>query len=301
MTDLTPPSPASAPTLLATARGPLELSTSGQGPAVLALHGAMGGHDQSFLLARTVGEAGYRYLAASRPGYLGTPLGAARSPAAQADLLVAGLDALGVEQAAVMAVSGGGPAALELAIRHPSRCWGLVLVSTCAGIMDNRIPLSFQLTKRLMRWAWFTELMRRKAAQDPDRAASRSIPDPALRARTLGDPEAGPLLRALLDSTLDRVAQRLDGTENDIAVTRSTTYALERITAPTLVVHGTADSVVDFGHARQLAGRIPGAELVEVEGGDHVSIFTHRALVQPRVTAFLRRHAPGAQARPVPA
>jgi hypothetical protein len=40
------------------------------------------------------------------------------------------------------------------------------------------------------------------------------------------------------------MALRLPGTENDIAVTRSTKYRLERISVPVLVVHGTADRMV---------------------------------------------------------
>lgn len=290
--------PSTRATVLATARGPIELAESGAGPAVLTVHGAMGGHDQSLLLARTIGEAGYRYLAVSRPGYLGTPLASGRSPEAQADLLAAALDALGLRRAAVMAVSGGGPSALQFAVRHPDRCAALVLVSTCAGRMTTPIPLSFHLTKLLLRWGWLAERMRAKALQDPDRTAARSIPDAALRARTLADPEAGPLYLELLSSTMDRPGRRLAGTENDIAVTRANEYPLERIAAPTLVVHGTADTVVPYEHGRALSTRIPGAELVTVEDGEHVAIFTHRALVRSRVVAFLRRHAGPRAAEP---
>jgi pimeloyl-ACP methyl ester carboxylesterase len=173
-----------------TARGPLEIASVGEGPAVLALHGAMGGHDQSLLLARIVGESGYRYLAASRPGYLGTPLRAGRTPQEQADLFADALDALGIGAAAVMAVSGGGPSAIEFALRHRDRCRGLVLVSTCSGRISTPIPFRFHLMKRLFRWRWLAERMRTRALRDPRRAAARSIVDPVARARTLADPAA---------------------------------------------------------------------------------------------------------------
>jgi pimeloyl-ACP methyl ester carboxylesterase len=68
----------------------------GEGPAVLALHGAMGGYDQGLILARTIGPPGYRFVSVSRPGYLGTPLCAGRTPEEQADLLAHLLDALGI-------------------------------------------------------------------------------------------------------------------------------------------------------------------------------------------------------------
>ncbi len=290
-----------APAIVSTTRGPVEYVATGEGPAVLAVHGAMGGYDQSLLLARTIGGTGYRFVAVSRPGYLGTPLCDGRTPEEQADLHAELLDALGIRAAAVMAVSGGGPSALHFALRHRDRCWGLVLVATCGGRVETRVPLSFQLTKLLARWPWFVAAMRRKVERDPEKAAARSIADPVLRARTLQDPEAGPLFRALLTSTLDRMALRMPGTENDIAVTRTCEYPLERIAAPALIVHGTNDRMVPFArHGRQLAARIPGAELLAVEGGEHVSIFTHRDLVRRRVTRFLAEHAPLARsaARP---
>jgi pimeloyl-ACP methyl ester carboxylesterase len=289
--------PFPVPTLVSTPRGPVEVADWGDGPAVLSLHGAMGGHDQGVLLARTIGEAGPRYLAPSRPGYLGTPLRAGRTAEEQADLHAALLRTLGIRSAAVMAVSGGGPSALQLAIRHPDLCWGLVLVSTCSGIIEDELPFAFHVMKVLARLPGFGASLQRKTARDLDAAAARSIPDPALRARTLADPGAGPLLRGLLLSTSDRMARRLAGTETDIRITRRTTYALERIGVPTLVIHGTADEVVSYRHGEALAARIPGAELLTVEGGRHVSIFTHRDVVRARVTAFLRAHAPAAQAR----
>jgi pimeloyl-ACP methyl ester carboxylesterase len=86
------------------------------------------------------------------------------------------------------------------------------------------------------------------------------------------------------------MAQRLIGTDNDIAVTRTKTYALERIASPCLIVHGTADKVVSFGHASSAASRIAGAELLSIENGEHVSIFTHRDEVRARVTSFLFEH-----------
>ncbi len=281
------------PTRLETRYGSLEYAVSGEGPTVLALHGAMGGWDQSLLLAETIGEPGYRYLALSRPGYLGTPLDCGRTPEEQADLYAAVLDAVRAERAAVMAVSGGGPSAIHFALRHPERCWGLVLVATCGTRVEGRLPLSFHLLRLLGHWSWFTAVMERQAKRDPERSARASIPDPELRARTLADPEAGPLLRALLSSTSERVREKLAGTLNDVDVTRRYDYPLEQVRVPTLVVHGTADRLVPFArHGQTLSTRIPGAELVIAEGGDHVSIFTHHDVVKPRVIRFLRQHAP---------
>jgi fermentation-respiration switch protein FrsA (DUF1100 family) len=86
----------------------------------------------------------------------------------------------------------------------------------------------------------------------------------------------------------------MPGTENDIAETRRPlAYPLERIAAPLLAVHGTADAMVPFAQARALAARVPGAELLAIDGGEHVSLFTHLDAFRARVGTFLRAHAPG--------
>lgn len=273
-----------------TARGPVECVVTGRGPAVLALHGAMGGWDQGVMLARLTGLDAGTVIAPSRPGYPGTPLSSGAAPVAQADLCAALLDSLGVDDAVVVAISGGGPCALAFAERHRARCRALVLVSTCGGPMRVGIPLSFRLTRWLARWPRAVQWMRGRTLADVDRAASRSVRDPAARRRLLDDPVAGPLFRDLLSAPFERMAERLPGTGNDIAVTRRGGYALDRIRVPTLVVHGTEDRLLPFAeHGARLGWEIAGAECLVLEGGEHVAVFTHHAEVAARIAAFLGR------------
>lgn len=271
-----------------TSRGSVEAAVWGEGPAVLALHGAMGGYDQGVLLARTGAYPEYRFIALSRPGYLGTPLSMGRTPQEQADLCAEALDALQMQEVAVIAISGGGPTALQFALRHPDRCQALVMISACSETLYVPPPLRWYIMKLMAHIPFVTRAMRRKLEQDPESAAQRSIRDDVLRRRTLDDPEVGPLFRALQLSVMDRMAQRLAGSENDIRQTRAEMrYPLESITAPTLIVHGTSDAVVPFEQAESLAGRVPGAELMRIEGGEHVSIFTHREVIRERVSRLL--------------
>lgn len=281
------------PEVVGTRRGDVECAFLGSGPAVLSLHGAMGGYDQALLLARTAGVPGFRYVAPSRPGYLGTRLSLGKTPTEQADLYRDLLDALGIEKTAVMAVSGGGPSALQFALRHPDRCWGLVIISSVCTRAETRLPLAWYILRLTARCGPLVSIMRRKAEQDPERSARRSIPDPEVRARTLRDPEAGALLRELQLSTFDRMKLRLPGSENDVATTRHDQgFALERIKTPLLAVHGTNDKAAPFAQAQILTARVPGAELLAIEKGEHVSIFTDRDRVRARVGQFLRAHAP---------
>lgn len=71
---------------------------------LLMIHGSGGGHDQGMAFARPFSSEGMRVIAVSRFGYLGAPLPADASPAAQADANICLLDALGVDRAAVIGV-----------------------------------------------------------------------------------------------------------------------------------------------------------------------------------------------------
>ena len=286
-----------APATTRTARGVVEYATTGEGPTLLVLHGIMGGWDQSAILARAIAPAGFRAIALSRPGFLGTPLVSGRTPDQQADLYAAMLDTLGVARVAVIAASAGSRSAVSFVLRHPARCWALVLVSGIGEGNANRPPFSFHMKMWLGRRAWFVERIRRRFLQDPDAGARRAILDPELRAVTLADPETGPLFRALLTSTIDRLPLRIDGSKQDQRAARAPAPPFEDVRVATLVVHGTADRVAPFDrHGAVLARRIPGADLLPLEGGDHMAVFSHRALIVPRVDAFLRAHAPRAAA-----
>jgi pimeloyl-ACP methyl ester carboxylesterase len=254
----------------------------------------MGGYDQALLLA---GVPGFRYIAPSRPGYLGSHLSLGQTPEEQADLYRDLLDTLGIQRAAVMAVSGGGPSALQFALSHPERCWGLIIISSVCTRVEERLPLGWYFMRLAAHFGPLVAAMKRKAEREPERSARRSIRDPSVRARTLSDPEAGPLLRELQLSPFDRLPLRMPGTENDVVFTRGEfSFPLERMTSPLLIVHGTRDTAAPYAQAQLLAARVPGAELLTLDGGEHVSIFTHRNEVRARVARFLGAHAPASAA-----
>ncbi|MGC9964124.1 MAG: alpha/beta hydrolase [Syntrophobacteraceae bacterium] len=279
------------PKTAGTSLGVVEYVEFGAGPIVVSLHGAMGGYDQSVILAQTVGGAGYRYLCVSRPGYLGTLLSAGRSPEKQGDLIAALLDTLGIAKAGVVAVSGGGPCAVQFALRHPDLCKGLVLVSTCATRIDTGIPFSFKVMTYFARWPWFAARLQRRAERNPERVAKRSIRDPDILADTIRDKDTWPLFTTMFLSTFDRMGQRLIGTKNDIEISRTATYPLENLDVPVLIVHGSQDRLVEFAvHAKIYESRVPNAELFAIDGGEHVAIFTHRKSVRAKVNEFMQRH-----------
>ncbi len=131
------------------ASGPVEFAALGSGPPVLLLHGGCGGWDQGAMLAisllkdadESIGyddalreadsilDDRFTVIAPSRAGYLRTPLSTGRTPAEGADTMAGLLDTLGVTRVLVVGVSGGGPTALQFALRHQRRCAALVMAA----------------------------------------------------------------------------------------------------------------------------------------------------------------------------
>jgi 3-oxoadipate enol-lactonase len=155
---------------------------------------------------------------------------------------VAVLDAVGVERAHVMGASLGGMIAQLVALEHPARVDRLVLACTTPGGAEA-YPLP-EATTRLLQ----------EAADLPPEEAIRRFTANAL---ATPDPVEGIVARRL-----SRPQDPFAWSWQAAASQGHDAYArLGEITAPTLVVHGTADRVVDARNAPLLADRIPDARL----------------------------------------
>lgn len=280
------------PIVTRTRAGIIEHTDDGHGQPLLAIHGGVGGFDQSWLLARALVDenAPFRVLAVSRPGYLGTPLAVGDTPERQADAFAALLDTLGVERAVVAANSAGGLPAIQFALRHPTRCAGLILVSCVSGPLGISAATLVRLRvgRVLARTPGIPTLLRHVVDAHPAIAARQLISDPDLAAQTLADPAGGPLLRALMREVFIRPADRMPGIINDVASLRdSRPLPLAEVAVPTLVVHGTRDSIVAAEHGRRAARLIPGARFVALVGGEHFALFTHMRQLRQSAAAFL--------------
>lgn len=282
------------PAIALTPLGPIEYilrkdNSNSTSPAILAIHGAMGGYEQSDILGRTIGPSGYNYIGVSRPGYLKTPLAGRDTPEAQADMLAALLESLHIGPVIVFAISGGGYSALHFALRHPKMCRALVLCSTTGGPTNSPVPFAFNIMKIIAKLPFLPDFMGRRAAANIGRSLKKSITYPDILAKTLENKPIVDLYRELLLSTMTCMAERLPGTINDINITRTTDYPLPQIQVPTLVVHGSDDPIVPFpDHGKILAEQIPGARLCLAERGEHAAIFTHNEQVRTAVAAFLQ-------------
>jgi pimeloyl-ACP methyl ester carboxylesterase len=162
------------------------------------------------------------------------------------------LDEAGAERAHVVGASLGGMIAQELAVAAPERVEWLVLCSTTPGGPDA-FPLPEQTLK----------LFAEAAALDPQVALRRFVENALAPGADGGADEIFARRRANPPDPVGWQGQAAAGT----------TFAgvdLARVQAPTLVLHGTADNVVDHRNAALLGERIAGARVELVDGGGHL-------------------------------
>jgi pimeloyl-ACP methyl ester carboxylesterase len=264
----------SASRCINTACGPVEYQLSGQGAPVLYAHGTPGGYDQGLAFARFFSNNRCMFIAPSRPGYLRTPLASGSTPEEQADLFAALLDTLHIEKASIIGFSGGGPVALQFALRHPQRCRSLVMIGAIVQATDmvarkQKLPLWQRLNTTLVDYL---------IVSDP--FIYFSLPFTRML----------PSGRAVADMFCSgaQYAQRKAGYDNDLAQFATIDdYPLSHIHAPTLIVHGTRDEDVPFADAQMLARTLPNVHLFAVTGGDHTAFYTQARTVMPMVHDFL--------------
>ncbi|MBG0831172.1 alpha/beta hydrolase [Planomonospora sp. ID67723] len=284
-----------------TRHGPVEYDLYGtEGPVLLSVHAGLGGADQGRLFAGWLQKDGFRILSPSRPGYLGTPLESGRTSEEQADLLAALLDELGIDRVGVLAVSAGSPVGYAFAARHPDRVWGLVSIG---GVS---MPRSSEAGSSLRRT--FLNTVGQKLALLTAEVSFETIVAGTLNeTSTFTEKQRAERVSYIMNtshvreffeamfSTTFPYQQRWAGTDNDAAQARRGGPPLERVAAPTLLVHGTQDGDVPFDHGKFAAERIPGAAHHWMEHGDHLGFWLgpEAGEAQAAARAFLRRHAPG--------
>jgi len=179
------------------------------------------------------------------------------------------LDHEGIEQAFVVGISMGGMIAQHVALRHPDRVRGLVLLATTAGFLMGALPEA--------------------------KALARLVTLP------FGGPRAGTnLVRLLLPESKwsqakeifkdwpkamreDPTAPWTFGAHLFAASTHLVTRRLKKIECPVVVVAGRHDQLIPLKNAEVLARKIRRAELEVVEDAGHAVFADDRDLVRRMV------------------
>ena len=198
----------------------------------------------------------------------------------QMDDVLAVLDAVGAERAAVFAQIEGSTMAAMFAATHPERTRALVMFSPWARILwdhdyewANPPDVRAQIVEETVRgWGQAREapLLVPSAAGD-----QRFIAWFTKLQRLAASPNTA---RAMLE-----VMGRYDVRD-----------VLPTIRVPTLIMNRTGDEAVDPRHSRYIAERIPGARHVELPGRDSLAIFDDDGRVLDEIEEFLTgaRHDP---------
>ncbi|MEZ5224839.1 MAG: alpha/beta fold hydrolase [Ilumatobacteraceae bacterium] len=172
---------------------------------------------------------------------------------------IAVLDALGIERAHVMGLSMGGMIAQTMAIEHPDRLLTMTSVMSSTGE-----PEYGQSTPRAF------ELLTAPPATDRESYVRGWITG----LREWGSPEFfdEDRLRADAERAFER-SFRPDGTGRQFLAIRASAEGraakLRDVTVPTLVMHGSADTLITPSGGERTAELIPGARFVLIEGMGH--------------------------------
>jgi pimeloyl-ACP methyl ester carboxylesterase len=179
---------------------------------------------------------------------------------------VAVLRETGVEQVSLVTASRGVNVAVLLAADDPERIERIAAVAPYMLLEPEPLPPNAEwLESLLVDWPGFIVPFIREVFTEPDSAA-------VISEVTAIGLEATPELI---------VAQEL---EFDW---RRPARLLERVTCPTLVIHGDADAAVPLTHAESIVAALPNARLRVIAKGGHRPDIRTPELVNPALLEFL--------------
>lgn len=194
-------------------------------------------------------------------------------PYSPSDDLLELLDRTGIDRAVLVGHSNGGRVAIDLALQHPERVAGLFLLAPgLSGWESDRDELS----------SWLAPIERAVAAGDRERVLELWLASPFLSVAR-GEPDVErELTRLARDNVGLWFRPDLETAPAPLAATR-----LSDVEAPTRVLVGTEDLARMQRIAEAIAVHVAGAELVRVEGVDHLIDMEAPEVVRTQLETFL--------------
>lgn len=257
-----------------------------RGPAVLLLQGiglsSRFWFEQPEILAN--GEEPYRVLLVDNrgTGKSDAPLGLYRMRH-MADDAAAAIEAANMGPVITVGISMGGMIAQHLALRHPDKVRGLVLLATTMGLPHGRLPRPSALATLV-----------RIGLQKP--GASKGLAQLLLPAAHVA--RRRELLAEWPDAFRESPTRALGFVGQLSAVIgHSTGFRLRKIQCPTVIVTGDEDILVPKRNSELIAKRVRGAALEIVKGAGHGLPLLDRDVVRrslERVRALEATRSPGA-------
>jgi pimeloyl-ACP methyl ester carboxylesterase len=224
----------------------------------------------------------YHIISLDFPGHGLTraPQGVTLSGEGLADFVDAFAAKLGLPKFAVAGNSMGGGAAWQLAVRHPERVSALILVDA-AGFANDKPPAEVPLAFKILRYP-----IGRKILANID---NKPLIDQGLKADVYDKTVITPLI-------VDRFAefQRAPGHRAILMSLNmqqngaSAAELLPGVKAPTLILWGESDPLIEPAAARKFAAAIPGATLITYPKVGHLPQLEIPQRSAADVAAFLR-------------
>lgn len=196
-----------------------------------------------------------------------------------ADDTVGLMDHLGIDKAHVLGVSMGGMIAQHIALSHPERVRKLVLGCTFASRQDG-----FGHSEEYMKRLGLSE----EASDDELRQIEPKKLMGMVVSLAFNDRLLGMAAAPLLSIFAGRMATEGVRGQFEAILGHDTLERLPAIQAPTLVIVGAQDRLINPTSSDVLAGAIPGARLVKIEGGSHAFFVSKRGRFNREVLDFLQ-------------
>lgn len=242
------------------------LDTEGPGEVVVLNHPATGSKAVWEYQLPALTAAGYRVIAPSRRGHLGSDPGPADALGTGSGDLAALLDHLGIGRCHVLGTAAGGIVALDFAVSHPARVVTLTLACTLYGLTDP----DYLARSEGLRAKGFAEMPPEFRELGP----SYRFENPAGVARWLElEHQATP-----------------NGLRRQPTANRLTFAALAALDMPCLLMTGDADLFAPPAAQRMVAARLRRAETRVIAEAGHSAYWEQPAAFNAALLDFLKRH-----------
>ena len=231
----------------------LHCDARGEGAGVVLVHGLYGSGNNFRRHANWLAEH-FRVLSPDLRNHGRSPHHPDMSYPAMAADLAALLDAEGLDQATLVGHSMGGKAAMALALTHPERVAGLVVVDIAPVAYDHDQAGILQAMADV-------DLARVASRGDADRQLRAAVPEAGVRQFLLTNLEradGGWRWRLPLDILADALPVILDFPEPG-----------SPYTGPTLFLHGAASDYVSPRHHEAIRRHFPEARIQGLDGVGH--------------------------------
>ena len=250
-----------------------------EGPPVVMIHGFASSLETWDLVAPTVLKK-HRVISLDLKGFGWTdrPEGD-YSPWAQAKIVRALMDRLGVERAAIVAHSWGSSVALALALGAPERVARIALYD--AWVYEDQIPTFFRLSRKtgmgeFLFGVFYTER--------PDERLSLAFYDPTV-------------VNEKLAEDVEKSIQRPGTVAAALAAVRGQTFAevekrYRTIQKPVLLLWGREDVVTTLDFGERLSKELPDARLVVYPRCGHFPMLEAVSASTSELSKFLDEGAP---------